>query len=59
MKEQLDLKERIKKSIANKTKEEAIEDLEDRIFYEQMAERMDFKYVNVCEEIIKELKNGE
>lgn len=54
----METKERIEKFIANKTKEEAIDFLEGIIFYEQMADFMDFEFVNTCEEVLKELKNG-
>lgn len=50
------MKEEILKSLEGKTIKEAIDDLEERIFYESMAERLDFDFVNCCEEIIKELK---
>lgn len=49
-------KKQIIKSLEGKTIKEAIDDLEERIFYESMAERLDFDFVNCCEEIIKELK---
>lgn len=50
------MKETIKESVAHLNKEEAIEDLEYRVFIEKMSERMDFDFVNACEEVIKELK---
>ena len=50
---------KIKKSILGKSKEEAIADLESRIFIEQMNDFMDFEFVEICERIIKELKECE
>ena len=47
---------KIKKSIIGMTKEEAVADLENRIFLEEMNEFMDFEFIEICERIIKELK---
>lgn len=47
---------KIKKSILGKSKEEAIADLENRIFLEEMNDYMDFEFVKICKRIIKELK---
>lgn len=52
------MEDKIRESIKSLTPEEAIKDLEDRIFYEQMSEFMDFKFVRICEKIIQELKNA-
>ena len=49
---------RIKKSVEHLPADEAIRDLEERIFYEQMADFMDFEFVRICESIIKELKDN-
>lgn len=51
-------KEVIINSIKGLSKDEAIKNLEDRIFYEEMADYMDFEFVDLCKEIIKELKDG-
>ena len=50
---------KIKKSILGMTKEEAIADLEIRIFLEEMNDYMDFEFVEICKNIIKELKECE
>ena len=51
-----ELETNIRNSIIGLTPEEAIKDLKERIFYESMADFMDFKFVNICEKIIKELE---
>ena len=48
---------KMSKRIEGMQKNEAIEFLKERIFIEEMADFMDFKYVEACEKIIKELEN--
>lgn len=47
---------KIKKSIEHLSTDEAIKDLEERIFYVQMADYIDFEFVDICKQIIKELE---
>lgn len=48
----------IKEILKGLTKEQAIDYLEEKIFYEQMADYMDFKLVAIYKKLLKQVKNG-